>query len=608
MYTVGRFNRGLAAALLAFLSLLSVADAQTGSDTAVAATACGGAYQNPVVTENCSTPSSSWTTAWRVDRGKYTYDPKALAGYASATSVAAGGLLHFYVWAEASYRVDIYRLGYYGGAGGRLVQSVAAVAATRQPACAWIDGGSPAQYYSCAGWHNSYDLSVPSNWVSGIYIAALTSTTTGAGGQPYQAHIVFAVRHDGRAAQFYFQQAIATEQAYNNAVGPGLYVQTNVNGHKVPIAKASFDRPYDALDNLQIYRFEAPFIYFIESQGYDVTYGTDIDTHEGVAPLSSYRAVLAAGHSEYWSKPMYDAAVAARDAGVNLGFFSGNTLYTQMRLEATAASAGDGTHGNRDRVIVVYRHAYPPQANGLGDPNPDPRLQTIRWRAFPVLRDQEQLIGVHYTTYLNCAPHTAAWASAGRAPTTTQPQSAPYLLADPQPLIVAAGSHWAYAGTGLTTGASVPGVNGQEADSYEKVSKATCGPNSGDPPPVLPTARLGSLVVLADSPFDHIEGSPGNLVSIPTGVHVHAVIYQACSGAFVFSAGSVMWPNALAPSNILGKNYSQPTIQKMTQNLLDAFARRIVPPSSTGACRAGDRPLIEAITPLLLDDDPPPAP
>ena len=60
MYTVGRFNRGLAAALLAFLSLLSVADAQTGSDTAVAATACGGAYQNPVVTENCSTPSSSW--------------------------------------------------------------------------------------------------------------------------------------------------------------------------------------------------------------------------------------------------------------------------------------------------------------------------------------------------------------------------------------------------------------------------------------------------------------------------------------------------------------------------------------------------------------------
>ena len=114
--------------------------------------------------------------------------------------------------------------------------------------------------------------------------------------------------------------------------------------------------------------------------------------------------------------------------------------------------------------------------------------------------------------------------------------------------------------------------------------------------------------MLADSPFDHIEGSPGNLVSIPTGVHVHAVIYQACSGAFVFSAGSVMWPNALAPSNILGKNYSQPTIQKMTQNLLDAFARRIVPPSSTGACRAGDRPLIEAITPLLLDDDPPPAP
>jgi hypothetical protein len=471
------------------------------------------------------------------------------------------------------------------------MEAATAVSSSPQPACEWQDGGTTAGYMSCRAWHVSYTLTVPGGWTSGIYLAAIRSTPPAVGTAPstYAHDVIFAVRDDRRRADFIYQQAVATEQAYNSYYyGPGLYNTQTIGGYSVPVAKASFERPFDALDNLQFYRFELPFIVWLEKNGYDVVYSTDIDTHERQQPLTSqYKALLASGHSEYWSKQMYDAVQQGRDQGLHLGFFSGNTLYWQMRLEDEHAPAGDDSHSSRDRVMVVYRNPYPPNSRGLGDPNPDPALQTINWRDFPVMRDEEALVGLHFTHPSRCLEHTAPWASIARPPQLGRPQTAPTLILSPQPLTVANSTSWVYEGTGLRDGDEIPHVYGQEADAFESPTtpSAACGRALKDPPARPPAHRAGTFTVLSQSSFDAGSKSAGQIVPIATRVPVNSVIYQACSGAWVFGAGDIMWADALGRSFILGTDYSSSHIEQMTRNVLDVFAGHAAPPAvSAGAC------------------------
>src|SRR2546429_6112274 len=125
--------------------------------------------------------------------------------------------------------------------------------------------------------------------------------------------------------------------------------------------------------------------------GYDVTYSTDVDTHANGGRLLNYRGFLSVGHDEYWSKPMYDAAVAARDAGVNLAFFGANAIYWQVRFEPS-------TSGVPNRVLVCYR-------NASLDPNPDPSLKTVNPPDPPVNRPQQTLIGGQYTRHVHGHRH-----------------------------------------------------------------------------------------------------------------------------------------------------------------------------------------------------------
>jgi len=572
---------------------------------------CGNGYVNPVTRENCSTDPATWTSAWQADRQDLTYDTQKLAGYASRPSVNSGETIHFYVHAPLAapdYSIDFYRLGWYGGAGGRLVAQVKGLTPVPQPACEWQDGGTVNGYLTCRSWRVSYSLTVPTDWVSGIYLAAIRARPkSSTRSSPTYAHeVVFVVRNDQRRADFIYQQAVATEQAYNDVSGPSLYDLQTIGHNTVPVAKVSFERPFDALDNLQLYRFELPFIDWLEKNGYDVVYSTDIDTHERRAPLASqYKALLTAGHSEYWSKAMYDNVQGARDQGLNLGFFSGNTLYTQMRLEDERTPAGDSSHNLLDRVMVVYRYPYPPNAQGLGDPNRDPAVQTIRWRDFPLMRDEEALVGVHFTRPMSCPEHVASWAGSGAPPQDGVRQTAPALRVDPQPLTVADAASWVYAGTGLQNGDVIPHVYGQETDAFERpVPAQNCGRNLADPPARPPAYRAGTFSVLSQGRFDAATVTAAGITLYPTRVPVNSVVYQACSGAWVFGAGDIMWANALGPSFILGKDYTSAYIQQVTGNVLDVFSgRKAAPPAGTDACVISFPAGLLSVLPAVLGDD-----
>ena len=93
-------------------------------------------------------------------------------------------------------------------------------------------------------------------------------------------------------------------------------------------------------------------ISFLEKNGYDVSYISGVDTDRlGASNLEQHKAFISVGHDEYWSGGQEANVIAARDAGVNLLFWSGNESYWKTRYEGSIA---DGTEY---RTLVTYKES-----------------------------------------------------------------------------------------------------------------------------------------------------------------------------------------------------------------------------------------------------------
>src|SRR5438270_3272591 len=304
------------------------------------------AANNPIVLENQQPGSSNWFWSLHTDDAH-----GQIKGYASATSVLQNQSITLYVTVNPAqtYTIDFYRMGWYAGLGGRLRLHVSPLNGVQQPPCP----SDPNTGLIACNWAPSYTLTVPSDWTSGVYTALLTNA------QGFQNYVMFVVK-DGRPAPFLYQQSVATDQAYNDYPNDGVtgkslygfnsYGANTISGNAAAV-KVSYDRPMADSGLGNFHKWAINFIRWLERSGYDVTYSTDIDTHANGGELRNHKAFLSVGHDEYWSKEMYDAAEAARDAGVSLGFFGANAIYTQVRYEPSAA-------GVANRVMVCYR-SYP---------------------------------------------------------------------------------------------------------------------------------------------------------------------------------------------------------------------------------------------------------
>ncbi len=513
------------------LSLLLVAVVVPGDRYSSAANAAPPpAPDNPIVLEN----QQPGTNQWRIPFGSAATDSGGqIKGYASATSVNKGENITFYVSVNPAqtYTIDVYRMGWYQGLGGRLVQHIGPLSGIQQPTC---PTDATTGMIECQ-WAPTYTLATQTSWTSGIYLALLTNA------QGYQNYIVFVVRDDSRVAALLYQQPVTTYQAYNdypydNTTGKSLYPfnsygATTVSGGPNAV-KVSFDRPYSS-DGTGIawgqsfFSWEFAFVRWMEMSGYDVTYATDIDTHTNGNMLLNYRGILSVGHDEYWSKPMYDAFIAARDAGVNLGFFGANAIYWQVRFEPSSSGA-------TNRVLVCYR-------NAALDPITDPSLKTVNWRDPQLNRPEQTLVGVQFT-----------------AQTQYNSQNNGYY-----PYVVTNSGNWVYAGTGFKDGDSVPGLVGYEADRLFSQYPS-------------PNAVSGTHTLLSNSPF-------------PTGPntsdYANSSVYQTPSGAWVFSAGTFGWSYAL--DNFNGYNVVDARIQQTTANVLNAFLTGLAPAITTFAPGSG---------------------
>ena len=269
--------------------------------------------------------------------------------------------------------------------------------------------------------------------------------------------------------------------------------------------RVSFNRPYSSdYGSGQFLRYEYYFIRWLERSGYDVSYSTNLDTHQDSARLLNSKAFVSVGHDEYWSKQMYDSVEQARDAGVHLAFFGADTLSWQVRLEASPVT------GAANRVMTCYKDRPIDPVQGA--------TTTISWNDPFLNRPPQRLRGVQYAGQLAGSSNAA--------------------------YVVTNSSNWIFAGTGLVNGNSIPGIVGYEGD----VSK------TGFP---LPTAVAGTYALLSQSPFTDTANRSNNS---------NSSIYQALSGAWVFSSGTICWSWGLDYPGV-----ADARIQRITANLLNRF-------------------------------------
>lgn len=258
----------------------------------------------------------------------------SIEGFASATSVYPGERLDFKVSLNPAgpFMIDIYRLGYYGGTGGRHFLQVGPLDGEIQP----VPLETIERLRSC-NWDTAMQLAIPEDWPSGVYLAKLSRQAP----QPAQSYIIFVVKRRG-PADIRVQVSDLTWQAYNKWPGVNsLYDDGSpYPWYQGPNVRVSFDRPYTKYCQIvdsplscgsgEFLLWEFPLAYWLESEGYDVAYCSNLDLHRGLVGAEQCRVFISVGHDEYWTRQMYDNALAARDAGVSLLFLSGNTLYHEI--------------------------------------------------------------------------------------------------------------------------------------------------------------------------------------------------------------------------------------------------------------------------------------
>ena len=317
---------------------------------------------NPIVLENekSGTPQS----VWQINPGQ---DSTILQGYTTSISTNVGGTVNFKIdnlTGNPNYQIDIYRLGYYGGDGARLIDAIQHQSSTAviqpnpitDPTTGLVDAGN---------WQITDSWNVPANAVSGVYIANIVEGSVDNPTQIFQ--IPFVIKDSSSSSDIVFQTSDETWQAYNGWGGADLYGGNGPspgygNGTGVGAAYAvSYNRPITTFDSSgaesgtqdTVFGAEYSAIYWLEENGYDVSYISGMDTATDGSLLLEHKVFMDVGHDEYWTDSQVANVQAALNAGVNLAFLSGNEIFWQTRFEPSI----DGI-ATADRTLVTYKDSH----------------------------------------------------------------------------------------------------------------------------------------------------------------------------------------------------------------------------------------------------------
>jgi hypothetical protein len=485
-----------------------------------------GPSPNPIVREN--EKSGNWPSEWDLSGPASEY----IEGFATDISVNHGQTIRFKINTTSTYyRIDIYRLGYYGGLGARKVETIICRLAQPQSqpdplvdeATGLVDAGV---------WRESAAWDVPADAISGVYIAKLVRED----GEFGENHIPFVVRADELASDIIFQTADTTWHAYNGWGGSNLYGGC---GPSMPDGRAyavSYNRPLVVRDSVGVFSGPQDFVFgvehaairWLEKNGYDVTYIAGVDADRYGPLLLNHKIYMDCGHDEYWSGNQRANVEAAREHGVHLVFMSGNEAYWKTRFEPSIDPSRTA-----HRSLICYKET---RANAKIDPSPswtgtwrDPRFSppsdggrpenALTGTIFAVDSYRSDAITIPYEL-----TKLRFWRNSALAAATQPGQTA----------------------------SLVKNVLGYEWDA---------SPDNGFMPAGLIFLSVTTLSV------DTLLLDYGSTTGWGSATH-HLTLYRHKSGAIVFGAGTVYWAWGLDPHHDLEKTNEDSNIQQAMVNLL----------------------------------------
>lgn len=494
------FLKGTTAAGMAAVCQMGSAGCRTRS---------GQRQLNPIERENAKPGTRHWQLT-RVRVNEADHRTSLIEGYCSHQSVAAGDTMTLFVSTDPVRRftLEVYRMGYYGGEGGRLVVSAGPLAGKSQP----VPASTDKRLRQCL-WEPSFQLRIPDDWTSGVYLGKLT--TVPEGNEPYwQSYVIFIVR-DGRSADLLFQCSDNTWQAYN--LWPkydSLY--THPDGAHHPGVAVSFDRPYGMFSMIfdhplsvgsgEFLLWEFPLCYWLEQHGYDVTYSSNSDVLD-LSFLTRCRCFLSVGHDEYWDLRQYRTIETAIERGISVLWLSANCVYMVSPFSS-------GPTGAPNRIITrkcSYGPLRPEETEAYGH-----ILGPFETHG----PDERKIIGARTVVPFNGG---GDW-------------------------ICSAPEHWIFEGTGMKMGQAIPGLVGWEFH--------------GDP-----DLEREGLEVVAKGTVWSGGTRPGQWA---------ATIFPGPKGNLIFNASTIYWAQGLAspPAHILPWSHHSrphgpnPQVQRITRNVL----------------------------------------
>jgi len=528
---------------------------------------------NPIVNENnCMGPG---TTANQLSNYS-----ESIGGFTTQTSYQLGQDIQLKIGTSApsfpatSVNIAIYRIGWYGGAGARLIPAASAANVTVNNRLQCNPMNATTGELSCANWNVTYTILGSTLPVSGIYEAVFTDLADGA----IQNYVIFTVRNDERASHVLFVLPVATYEAYNTWGCKSLYFDacggTNTIAGDGRAVAVSFDRPL-AEGESQRNKFFGPdvaMVRWLEQQGYDVTYTDDIQTDQGPSTLLDHQIILISGHSEYWSAASFNNMLAAREAGVSIASFSANTAYWQTR------------YADSHRSLIDYKTVQGTSASGGVTPN-DPA--SLGPDGIPLTADDEPLLAT--TTRRDPgAPAGDPNAPPGGRIGPNLPENRLFgvlYVGDSEQkvwgLTIPAGNYREeFAANRVWRNTGISTINQTTVDTnlvgweWDQIPSASSPVYSGAAAVEPPGVKQLTLTNTTDPSSTWIqdagrlraitppEGQPGN---------VSATEYRTGGGAYVFAAGTIQWAYGLDTDRV---------IDQATYNILSEMGAQPATPAS----------------------------
>lgn len=484
---------------------------------------------NLIIEENRNPGTTDWQLTYVRSKD---HRSEMIEGYCSRTSVRPGETIDIFLSANPATdaTIDFYRMGYYGGKGGRHMtrlgpfpvepQSTPPIAEHRLREC---------------DWQRTTRLKIPENWLSGVYLGKLNCAA-----HRYQSYIIIVVRDD-RKADLMFQTSDTTWQAYNK--WPDEYSLYDSDAPRQPHSTrtwVSYDRPYGKYPQVidqplsqgsgEFLLWEYPLCFWLEQLGYDVTYCSNIDTHADAEGLKRVKCFLSVGHDEYWTLDMFNNVKRAVDQGLSAAFLCGNSIMWAIALEPrtnVGAQPFDHTTGLTSRGHRI---------SAIPVDKAQPNRLLYRVARFGGVTPEEEATGIMGPFDLETPNENTLIGARTMYPFNG---SADWIVNNER--------HWIFEGTGMRNGDKIPGLVGWE--------------HHGDP------ADIPGLEVIAEGKTINSSGAESQYA---------ATVYPGPKGNWVLNAATIYWamglsdpPGHMLPYSHYGRPHGQDErVQRITTNFL----------------------------------------